>query len=268
MMSRIFFYCTLALYGSATIAYLVYLLRTTPALATWANRLISAGFVAHLLATIHLFVLTSQLPITNMHESLSFFSLTIVGAFIYFERTYKVAILGSFVTPLALLAIIASSALPNEIKHLSPLLRSNWFWVHALMAFISYAAFTITFASSAMYLIQEHFLKKKHFGALFRKLPSLDTMDDISYRCLTIGFPLLTIAIISGAIWLEQTVGSYWNWSDKKQIWSLITWFIYAALLHGRLTTGWRGRRAALLSILGFIVLLTTFFGMKHSITW
>ena len=267
-MSQIFFYCTLALYSGATVAYLIYLFRTTPLLATWSNRLITAGFIAHLLSTIHRSVLTGQLPITNMQESLSFFSLTIIGIFIYFERSYKVAILGSFVTPPALLMIIASSALPNEIKHLSPILRSHWFWVHALMAFVSYAAFTITCAASVMYLIQLHFLKKKHFGALFTKLPSLETMDDIGYRCLTIGFPLLTVAIISGAIWSEQTVGSYWNWSDRKQTWSLITWFIYAALLHGRLTTGWRGRKAALLSILGFVVLLITFIGMKHSIKW
>ena len=268
MMSTFFFYCTLALYGGATLAYLVYLLRTTPLLATWAHRLISAGFIAHLLSTIHRAVLTGQLPLTSMHESLSFFSLAIVGAFILFERSYRVAILGSFVTPLALLAIIASSALPDEIRHISPILRSNWFWIHALMAFISYAAFTITFATSAMYLLQEHFLKRKRFGALFRKLPSLEIMDDISYRCLSIGFPLLTLAIISGAIWSVQAGGNYWNWADRKQVWSMITWFIYAALLHGRLTTGWRGRRAALLSILGFIVLLITFFGMRHSVTW
>jgi cytochrome c-type biogenesis protein CcsB len=267
-MSQIFFYVTLALYGSATVAYLIFLFRSDPLLASWSNRLISAGFIAHLLSTIHRFVLTGQLPITNMHESLSFFSLTIVGLFIYFERRYRVTILGSFVTPLALVMIIGSSALPNEVKHLSPLLQSNWFWVHALVAFISYAAFTITCASSVMYLIQQHFLKKKHFGSLFRKLPSLETLDDISYRCLTIGFPLLTVAIISGAIWSEQAVGSYWNWSDKKQTWSLITWFIYAALLHGRLTTGWRGKKAAQLSIIGFLVLLITFICMKHSITW
>ena len=267
-MIRIFFYCTLALYGCSAVAYLLYLFRTTPVLAAWAHRLISIGFIAHLLSTIHLSVLTGQLPVTNTHQSLSFLSLAIVGVFIYFERTYKVAILGSFVSPLALLAIVVSSAMPDEIKRLSPILRCNLFWIHALMAFVSYAAFTITFATSTMYLIQEHFLKKKHFGALFRKLPSLDTMDDISYRCLTIGFPLLTVAIISGAIWSEQTGGSYWNWSDRKQIWSLITWLVYAALLHGRLSTGWRGRRAALLSILGFIVLLITFIGMKHSISW
>lgn len=267
-MSRFFFYCTIALYGGATVAYLVYLLRTTPPLASWAHRLISAGFVAHLLSTIHRFVQNGHLHITTMHESLSFFSLAVVGAFIYFERRFRVAILGSFVTPLALLAIIASSALPDGVRQLSPILRSNWFWVHALVAFVSYAAFTITFATSAMYLIQEYFLKKKHFGALFRKLPSLETMDDISYRCLTVGFPLLTVAIISGAFWSVQAGKGYWNWADRKQVWSLITWFIFAALLHGRLTTGWRGRRAALLSILGFIALLVTFFGMKHSVSW
>lgn len=268
MMSRFFFYCTLVLYGGATLTYLAYLFRTTPTLAKWAGRLISIGFTAHLLSTIHRFVLAGQLPITTMRESLSFFCLAIVGTFIYFERSYRVSILGAFITPPVLLAILVSSILPDEVRQISPILHSNWFWVHALMAFTSYAAFTITCATSVMYLIQARSLKKKHFGALFRKLPSLETMDDISYRCLTIGFPLLTVAIISGSIWSQQATGSFWNWSDRKQIWSLITWLVYAALLHGRLTTGWRGRRAAILSIVGFIVLLITFIGMKHSIPW
>jgi ABC-type transport system involved in cytochrome c biogenesis permease subunit len=92
-------------------------------------------------------------------------------------------------------------------------------------------------------------------------------MDDISYRCLTVGWPLLTVAIISGSIWSDQAMGSYWIW-DRKQTWSLIIWIIYAALLHGRITIGWRGKRAAILSIIGFIVVLFTFFGMKHSIIW
>jgi ABC-type transport system involved in cytochrome c biogenesis permease subunit len=118
-----------------------------------------------------------------------------------------------------------------------------------------------------MYLIQRYFLKTKHFGALFQRLPSLETMDDISYRCLTVGWPLLTVAIISGSIWSDQAMGSYWVW-DRKQTWSLIIWVIYAALLHGRITIGWRGKRAAILSIIGFIVVLFTFFSMKHSITW
>ena len=113
-----------------------------------------------------------------------------------------------------------------------------------------------------MYLIQEHFLKRRRLGPLYQKLPSLDILDEINYRCLTFGFPLLTVAIITGAIWAETAWGTYWSW-DPKETWSLITWFIYAALLHGRLTTGWRGRRAAVLSIIGFFVLLFTFLGVN-----
>lgn len=266
-MTQIFFYATLGLYSCATLGYLIFLVSSSSALSIWANRLVITGFIAHLLSTIHRFSSSGHLPITNMQESLSFFSLAIIGTFIVFERKYKVAILGSFVTPPALLMLIASSTLPTEIKQLPPILQSNWFWIHALLAFVSYATFTIACGTAVMYLIQQHFLKKKRFGALFQKLPSLETLDDISYRCLTIGFPLLTVAIISGSIWSEQAVGNYWNW-DPKQTWSLITWFIYAAILHGRLTIGWRGRRAALLSILGFIVLLITFIGMEHSIKW
>jgi cytochrome c-type biogenesis protein CcsB len=113
-----------------------------------------------------------------------------------------------------------------------------------------------------MYLIQERFLKKKRLGSLYQKLPSLDVLDEINYRCLSFGFPLLTVAIITGAIWAETAWGTYWSW-DPKETWSLITWFIYAALLHGRLTTGWRGRRAAVLAIVGFFVLLFTFLGVN-----
>lgn len=266
-MTHIFFSLTLGLYVCATAAYLACLFRTSAILTQWASRLLAFGCIAHILSTVHLASLNKHLPLTNMQESLSFFSLMIVGTFIILERRYKVTTLGSFVTPVALLMLIVSSAMHGEARQLPPILQSNWFWFHAMLAFFSYAAFTIACGVAVMYLIQRHFLKTKNFGSLFQKLPSLETLDEISYRCLAVGFPMLTIAIISGAIWSEQAMGSYWVW-DPKQTWSLITWLIYAALLHGRLTVGWRGKRAAILSIIGFIVLLVTFFGMKHSITW
>lgn len=266
-MTHIFFFLTGALYGSAALVYLFCIMRASCTFTLWGGRLLSAGFIAHLLSTIHLAVNMKYLPLTNMQESLSFFSLTIVGAFIYFERKYKVTTLGSFVVPLALIMLIASSSLHAEARQLPPLLQSNWFWFHALLAFASYACFTIAAGIAFMYLLQRYFLKTKHFGPLFQKLPSLDTMDEISYRCLTVGWPLLTVAIISGSIWSEKAMGSYWIW-DRKQTWSLIIWFIYAALLHGRITIGWRGKRAAILSIIGFIIVLFTFFSMKHSINW
>lgn len=266
-MTHFFFIITLVLYCCATAAYLFCLFRTSAAMNTLASRLLASGCATHFLSTIHLATRLKYLPLTNMQESLSFFSMVLIAGFIFFERRYKVTTLGSFVTPVALLMFITSTTLHNEPRQLPPILQSNWFWVHAALAFISYAAFAIACGAAIIYLIQRRYLKTKHLGGLFLKLPSLETLDDISYRSLSTGFPLLTIAIISGSIWSEQTMGSYWVW-DPKQTWSLITWLIYAALLHGRLVIGWRGKRAAILSIAGFVVLLITFFGMKHSIAW
>ena len=266
-MTHFFFTITLVLYCCATAAYLFCLFRTSTSLNTWASRLLLFGCTTHVLSTIHLATKLKHLPLTNMQESLSFFSMALMAGFIFFERRYKVTTVGSFVTPAALMMFIASATLHSEARQLPPILQSNWFWIHALLAFISYAAFAIACGVAIIYLIQRHYLKTRQFGGLFLKLPSLETLDDISYRSLSVGFPLLTIAIISGSIWSEKAMGSYWIW-DPKQTWSLITWMIYAALLHGRLVIGWRGKPAAILSITGFIVLLITFFGMKHSVTW
>ncbi len=261
-MNALLFYITLGLYFIATFTYLAYLLRPRPILGRAAHWLISSGFLIHCLFTVMRYLEAGHTPITNLHESLSFFSLAIVGVFIAFERKYQVFILGSFVTPLALLLMIGSSIYPGAIPELPPALKSNWLLIHSSLAFVSYATFAVAFGAAVMYLIQEHFLKRKRLGPLYQKLPSLDVLDEINYRCLTFGFPLLTIAIVTGAIWAETAWGTYWSW-DPKETWSLITWFIYAALLHGRLTTGWRGKRAAILAIIGFSILLFTFLGVN-----
>lgn len=261
-MNKLLFYITLGIYSAASISYLSYLAKpgeTVKKICRWAT---AAGFAAHCLFTLLRYIEAGYTPITNLHESLSFFSLAVIGLFIVFEKKYRVVILGSFVLPLALLMMIVSSIFPTSIVPLAPALQSRWLLLHTTVAFFGYAAFTVAFCAGIMYLIQEHFLKSKKLGALYRKLPSLDTLDEINYRCLTIGFPLLTIAIMTGAIWAETAWGAYWSW-DPKETWSLITWFVYAALLHGRLTTGWRGRRAAIFAISGFFILLFTFLGVN-----
>jgi cytochrome c-type biogenesis protein CcsB len=261
-MNALLFYGTLGIYFVATVAYLAYLLKPQEKLGRTAYLLIGGGFAIHSAFTVVRYFEAGHTPITNLHESLSFFSLAVVGVFIAFERKYRIHILGSFVTPLALLLMLASSIYPSAIPLLPPALKSKWLFVHSTLAFLSYATFAVAFGAAIMYLIQEHFLKRKRLGALYQKLPALDILDEINYRCLTFGFPLLTVAIITGAIWAETAWGTYWSW-DPKETWSLITWFIYAALLHGRLTTGWRGRKAALLSIIGFFILLFTFLGVN-----
>jgi cytochrome c-type biogenesis protein CcsB len=261
-MNSLLYFGTLGIYLVATIAYLTYLVKPQTGLARAARWIVSAGFLLHCIFTLIRYFISGRTPITNLHESLSFFSLAIIGVFIIFERKYKTAILGSFVTPVALVLMLVSTLFPMGITPLNPALKSKWLALHTLVAFLGYATFTIAFGAGIMYLIQERFLKQKKLGPLYQKLPSLDKLDDINYRCLTFGFPLLTIAIISGAIWAETAWGTYWSW-DPKETWSLITWFVYAALLHGRLTTGWRGKKAAILAIAGFFVLLFTFLGVN-----
>lgn len=256
------FVAVFVLYSAATVFYLVSLLRSGARTGRVAGWTFAAGFAVHLLLTVARYLEAGYTPITTMHESLSFFSLAIVGVFLAFSRKYRVAILGSFVSPLALVFMLASASFPSMIAPLNPALRSGWLGIHTIVAFCGYAAFTVAFCAGVMYLLQDRYLKKKKLGALYRRLPSLDTLDEINYRCLTIGFPLLTVAIISGAIWADSAWGAYWSW-DPKETWSLITWFIYAALLHGRFTTGWRGRKAAILAIVGFCVLLFTFIGVN-----
>jgi cytochrome c-type biogenesis protein CcsB len=113
-----------------------------------------------------------------------------------------------------------------------------------------------------MYLIQEYQIKSKKLGSFFNRLPSLQTLDSINHYALMYGFPFLTLGMVTGAIYAQYALGSYWRW-DPKEVWSLITWLLYAALLHERLTVGWRGRRAAVMSIVCFLVLLFSFIGVS-----
>ncbi len=261
-MSTLLFGAALLLYGAATFCYATFLVRPGARSAVWALRLVFTGFVCHCLFTAERYLAAGHTPITNLHESLSFFSLVLVGLLLAFQSRYRSPVLGSFIAPLALLLMGAAALFPGETAPLSPALNSNWLGVHSIAAFSGYGAFAVAFCAGIMYLLQERSLKRKQRDEFSRRLPSLETLDAINYRCLTIGFPLLTVAIITGALWAESAWGSYWRW-DPKETWSLITWFVYAALLHGRLTTGWRGRRAALLAIIGFAVLLFTFLGVN-----
>jgi cytochrome c-type biogenesis protein CcsB len=261
-MNSLLFNSTLVIYAAATVLYLCYLIKPQETIGKIGHYLVSVGLLVHIAFTVNRYVEAGHTPLTNLHESLSFFALAVVAFFIIFERRYRIYILGSFVVPLALLIMAISATFSSVIPPLNPALKSKWLVVHTTMAFVGYAAFAISFGVSIMYLIQSHFLKQRKLGPMFQKLPPLDVLDDISYRCLTFGFPLLTFAIISGAIWAETAWGTYWSW-DPKETWSLITWFIYAALLHGRLTTGWRGRKAAMLSIFGFLIMLFTFLGVN-----
>jgi len=256
------FELALTFYFAAVIIGVVELIKSSRA----AERLMlaSAGFafVNHTISIVYRYTASGHLPITSPHEAASFFAWAIVLLYFILEFRYKLGLLGSFIMPLVFFMMLASSMLSRELKPLSPTLQSYWLGIHTLFAFTANAAFALACVTGIMYLVQEHYLKSKHLGELFERLPSIHTLDYINYRLITIGFPLLTLAIISGALWAESAWGSYWRW-DPREVWSLVTWLIYALILHARMLAGWRGKRASVLSILGFVTILVAFFGIK-----
>jgi cytochrome c-type biogenesis protein CcsB len=169
-------------------------------------------------------------------------------------------VLGSFIAPLAACLMIISSTIPGAEVHVKPIFRSAWLTIHVGTIFVGNGLFAMTFVAAIMYLIQESQIKNKRLGSLYSRLPSLETLDAINYYALMYGFPFLTMGMISGAIYAQYALGSYWRW-DPKEVWSLITWLFYAALLHERLAVGWRGRRAAIMTIVAFSILIFTFVG-------
>jgi cytochrome c-type biogenesis protein CcsB len=253
---------TTLLYLVGAILYLWFIVTLKERGAKLGRMFLLIGVVLHLIGFGMRFAEAGHTPVTNLFESLSFFALVIVAAFLATELRYNLRVLGSFVAPLAFLFSLLSTFQKAELQALNPALQSSWLPIHVIVLFIAYAFFTVQFAAAIMYLLQEREVKGKRLGAVFKRLPSLDVLDDISYRCLTIGFPLLTVGIITGSLWAQNAWGTYWSW-DPKETASLATWLVYAALLHGRLTVGWRGRKAAILAIVGFLFVVFTFLGIN-----
>jgi cytochrome c-type biogenesis protein CcsB len=261
-MEVMLFEIALTFYFASAIVCVLELFKGTKTTSVIMLVLAAIGFLFHTSNIVARYVVSGHIPIANLHEAASFFAWCIVLIFFFLEYRYRLGLLGSFIMPVVFVLMLSSSVLPRKIEPLSPVLQSYWLGIHTVLAFLGDAAFAMAFGIGIMYLIQEHHVKSKHLGGLFDRLPSLQILDEINYRLITLGFPLLTLAIITGAVWAESAWGSYWTW-DPKEVWSLITWLVYAAVLHLRLTAGWRGRRAAILAIIGFVIVLFTFFGVN-----
>ncbi len=205
-------------------------------------------------------------PLSNLYESVVFFSWTIILIFALIDFRYKFREIGAFVVPFALSGMAwAQLGLNSGIDPLVPALQSNWLLYHVVTCFLGYAAFAVACGVSIMYLIKVHHeraLGNVSAGSVVARFPSAIILDDLNYKAIMVGFPLLTLGIITGAAWANYAWGSYWSW-DPKETWSLIVWFIYAAFLHARITRGWVGKRAALLSILGFIATIFCYLGVN-----
>jgi cytochrome c-type biogenesis protein CcsB len=228
-----------------------------------------------------------------LYESLIFLSWGISSIHLFVEMKTKSRLLGSISTPiLFLLCGFSSLTLPIEMQKALPLvpsLQSNWLMMHVSMMMISYAILIVGSLLSILYLAFLTFLGKdfefrnqssvissvKNGTTLasFSKFSLLETIDIWSYRIIGLGFPFLTIGIISGAVWANEAWGSYWSW-DPKETWALITWLVFAIYLHSRLLKGWQGKNAAFLGSCGFFVIWICYLGVNflgkglHSYGW
>lgn len=204
-------------------------------------------------------------PLTNMYESVVFFAWTIIIFYLGIEWKFKTKIIGAFAVPLAFLAMAYASFSTNINKTISPLvpaLQSNWLIAHVVTCFVGYAAFAVAAALGVMYLLKVKQDNDSSSNTFSDKLPELSIIDDIIHKTMVFGFIWLSAGIITGAIWANSAWGTYWSW-DPKETWSLITWFFYAITLHARYTRGWSGTRIALLSLVGFISVLFTYYGVN-----
>ncbi len=262
-----------------------------------------------LIAAANLF-LTSQLilrwwqsghfPISNLYESLCFLTWGCTLMQLFAERAWRSPIVSAVATPVSLLCIgFASFALPENLQSSSPLvpaLRSSWLIMHVSVIMCSYAALLIgsilSFGVVIVDFNKEINIRNSSIGSGgFRQssdiflnnqklniiepinMTSAEQLDSLSYRSITAGFLLLTVGLISGAVWANEAWGSWWSW-DPKETWALICWLVYAAYLHTRLTKGWQGKKPAMVAIAGFFVIIVCYIGVNllgiglHSYGW
>ncbi len=253
---------TAFLYMLSSAGYIMYLFLQKNFLQKSGYILLLGGFMLHSIAIVTAFVQSGQIPAATLRDTLCLAGWAIAGVFLIIQLKYKIKILGIYAAPCITLIMVIVSYLPREPAQAQSLFKSIWLVSHVIIIFIGEAAFALACGLGVLYLLQENAIKNKRHRFFFRRLPSLDLLDSVGYICIVVGFTMLTLGLVTGFVYAKFVWGRFWSW-DPKEVWAGITWLFYAALLHERLTVGWRGRRSAIMAIIGFGVLLFTFLGVN-----
>lgn len=222
---------------------------------------VGVGFGVHSGFLIQRAVEKGHFPLTDLRESLAFFAWTVLLCFFISYLRYRIKALGLFFLPLVAALMLGSVLIKSS--PIPEILQSSWIYLHTTFLFLAYGMFFVTFIAGLLYLFQERELKNKRPKTFYYRLPSLVALDDLFYKFLIFGFSFMTLGLLAGVIWAEQDWVSGWQ-RDPKVIAAFATWLIYLILIYLRLTAGWRGRRAALISIAGFLSVLFTFLGAGY----
>jgi cytochrome c-type biogenesis protein CcsB len=234
-------------------------------LAAATTAVLAAGAIIQTAYLILRWVAAGRAPFSNMFESLVLFAWALVVVYLGLQRGRNIPVVATGTALAAVLVLAYASTFESKIEPLMPALRSNWLTVHVFTCFLGYGAVTIAMLSSAAYLIAN---RRREIGITAQAAPAgkgteiSPLLEAATDKTISFGFLFLTVGIISGAVWANAAWGTYWSW-DPKETWSLITWFIYAVYLHCRFMRGWRGRRAAWISVIGFASVVFTYVGVN-----
>lgn len=257
------------LFSSAFVSYFLasccnigHLIWLKARLGRWAVILTIVGFAVNTLALTSRTIQAGHIPFANMYEFGMAFVWGLIFVYLYVAYRYRNYSLGAFVLPVAFILTGIFSSFYQEARPLMPALKSNWLLIHVITAVVAYGALAVSFALALMYLWRQRVEEAGEQDGIIGILPSLTTLDMLVNQCIHLALPFLTLLIVTGAVWAEYAWGSYWRW-DPKETWSLITWLIYAMYLHGRVSLGWRGKKAMNWAVIGFITVLFTFIGVN-----
>jgi cytochrome c-type biogenesis protein CcsB len=259
-------YITILFYAGGSAAYIAYLFFQKGYFQKAGAGFVIAGFVLHSLNILLGFIKSGQIPVHNLNETLLIAGWAVVCVFLWVQYKFHIKILGIYAAPMAALALLGALWFYRTPENIKVISNNFWLWLHIFAVFIGEASFAIACGLGILYLLQEHAIKSKNRRFFYKRLPSLEQLDMAGYTCIMVGFLLLTVGLSTGFVYAKLVWGKLWSW-DPKEIWSAVTWLLYAALLHQRLSTGWRGRKAAIMAIVGFVVVLFTFLGVNFLLT-
>jgi cytochrome c-type biogenesis protein CcsB len=299
--SNFAFGLALVLYVVAMVGYFHHLAFRRANIRVAASAITYAGVLAHLISVVTRGLAAGRVPWGNMYEYSSMVGLLVVAGYLLVERLSKVRSLGGFALGAAVLAMAAATLVYVPAGPLVPALNSYWIRIHVVAAMTGSSLFILGFVFTVLYLVRDRKERRDAARVVTEPspafaavgggglphdlaaspdepdvgagdeprrglLPPAAVLDRLAYRIIAFGLPIWTFAVIAGAIWAEQAWGRYWGW-DPKEVWSFITWVVFAAYLHARATVGWRGRRAAAIAVVGFAALVFNLYAVNLAIS-
>jgi ABC-type uncharacterized transport system permease subunit len=263
MTADLAFLLTACLYGTAAVLYGAYLWRGSIALERWAPRMLGGALAAQVLHMVTEQVTTGRLGTFDIHGALGSLSLLVGLGYLATMRRYRLTVLGAFVAPLTLLLFLGAG-LPGRAEQVSPGFRSILLPVHVAVSVLGIVAFALASAAALAYVIEERLLRQKKIGGIFQRLPPLGVLDSIGLKLVMVGFPLFTLGVVTGSLWAVRHDPSAVPFPTQlfaAQGFAVLAWVFFGSVLIARLAVGWRGRRAAIGTMLGFLCSIAALIG-------